>query len=50
MALLRKKAAPVFGPKNQAEAGPVMGRIDETKPRSASMARFLAGGRGEEKP
>ncbi len=49
MALLRKKAVPVFGLKVQAEAGPVIGRIDETKPRSASMERFLAGGRGEEK-
>jgi len=49
MALLRKKAVPVFGLKVQAEAGPVIGRIDETKPRSASMERFLAGARGEEK-
>jgi hypothetical protein len=44
-----EKAVPVFGLKIQAEAGPVIGRIDETKPRSASMERFLAGGRREEK-
>src|ERR1700674_4970760 len=49
MALFRKKRVPVFGLKIQAEAGPVIGRIDETKPRGAGMARFLAGGRREEK-
>ena len=51
MALFRKKRVPVFGPKNQAEVGPVIGRIDETirKPERASMTRFLAGARGEEK-
>jgi hypothetical protein len=49
MALLRTKRVPVFRPKIQAEAGPVIGRIDETKPRSASMERFLAGAHGEEK-
>ncbi len=49
MALFAKKRVPVFRPKNQAEAGPVIGRIDETKPRSAGMERFLAGRRGKEK-
>jgi hypothetical protein len=48
-ALLRKKRAPVFGLKIQAEAGPVIGRIDETKPWSVGMERFLAGERRKEK-